>query len=155
MPRALIGVLVLAGAMLSPGAALAQTPVDRDQLGAWYMLYWSTRFDDSSVGLQGDVQHRNWDTGTDLEQLLIRAGLTYAMPESPVLLTGGMAHITSGAFGDSNETSGERRVYQEALVRQTLGGIVFCATATGTNSVGSTARTSGHGFATPCSAMSP
>ena len=125
MLRALIGALVLAGAMLSPGAALAQTPVDRDQLGAWYMLYWSTRFDDSSVGLQGDVQHRNWDTGTDLEQLLIRAGLTYAMPESPVLLTGGMAHITSGAFGDSNETSGERRVYQEALVRQTLGGIVF------------------------------
>ncbi len=124
MPRALLGVLLLAGAMLSPGAALAQTPVDWDQLGAWYMLFWSTRFDDTSVGLQGDVQHRNWNMGTDLEQLLIRGGLTYALPESPVLLTGGVAHITSGAFGDNDETSPERRVYQEALVRQPLGRVV-------------------------------
>ena len=154
MPRVLIGALVLAGAMLSPGAAPAQTPVDWDQLGAWYMLFWSTRFDDTPLGLQGDVQHRNWNPGTDLEQLLIRGGLTYALPESPVLVTGGGAHITSGAFGDSDETSAERRVYQEALVRHSLDGSFLCATATGTNSVGSTARTSGHGFATPCSAMS-
>ena len=125
MPRNLVAALVLAGAMLSPGAALAQTPVDWDQLGAWYMLFWSTRFDDSSVGLQGDVQHRNWNAGTDLEQLLIRGGLTYALPRSPVLLTGGVAHITSGEFGDSDETSAERRVYQEALVRQSFGGVVF------------------------------
>ena len=125
MPRAWIGALVLAGAMLSPGAAPAQTPVDWDQLGAWYMLFWSTRFDDSSVGLQGDVQHRNWNAGTDLEQLLIRGGLTYALPESPVLLTGGVAHITSGEFGDSDEISAERRVYQEALVSQSFGQVVF------------------------------
>jgi hypothetical protein len=124
MRRVLVGVLVLVGAMLAPGAVLAQTPVDFDQLGAWYMLFWSTRPDDSSVGLQGDVQHRNWNPGTDLEQLLIRGGLTYDMPESPVRLTGGVAHITSGAFGDSDETSAERRVYQEALVRQSLGPIV-------------------------------
>ena len=125
MRRGWIGALVLAAAMLSPGAALAQTPVDLDQLGAWYMLFWSTRFDDTSWGLQGDVQHRNWNAGTDLEQLLIRGGLTYALPETPVLLTGGVAHITSGAFGDSDETSAERRVYQEALVRQAFGQVVF------------------------------
>jgi len=124
MLRALIGALVLAGAMLSPAAALAQTPVDWNQPGAWYMLFWSTRFDDTAVGLQGDVQHRNWNMGTDLEQLLIRGGLTYDLPGVPVLVTGGIAHITSGAFGDSDETSGERRVYQEALVRQSLGQVV-------------------------------
>jgi len=123
--RVLIGALVLVSAMLSPGVARAQTPVDWDQLGAWYMLFWSTRFDDSSLGLQGDVQHRNWNMGTDLEQLLIRGGLTYSLPESPVLLTGGVAHITSGAFGDSDETSAERRVYQEALVSQAFGRVVF------------------------------
>ena len=33
MLRVLIGALVLVGAMLLPGSALAQTPVDRDQLG--------------------------------------------------------------------------------------------------------------------------
>ena len=125
MLRALIDALVLAGAMLSPRAALAQTPIDWDQLGAWYMLFWSAGFDDTSVGLQGDVQHRNWNGGTDLEQLLIRGGLTYALPDAPVLLTGGVAHITSGEFGDSDETSAERRVYQEALVRQSFGRAVF------------------------------
>ncbi len=124
MLRVLIGALVLADAMLLPGAALAQTPVDRDELGAWYMLFWSTRFAAASVGLQGDVQHRNWNLGSDLEQLLIRAGLTYDLPESPVRVTGGVAHITSGAFGDSDETSAERRLYQEALLRQPLGRVV-------------------------------
>ncbi|MYI74855.1 MAG: DUF2490 domain-containing protein [Acidobacteria bacterium] len=125
VPRVLIVALVLAGALLLPGAALAQTPVDRDQLGAWYMLFWSTRFDDTPLGLQGDVQHRNWNMGTDLEQLLIRGGLTYQLPAAPVLVTGGVAHITSGAFGVSDETSAERRVYQEALVRQAFGRVVF------------------------------
>ena len=124
MSRVWIGALVLAGAMRLPGAAMAQTPVDRDQLGAWYMLFWSPRFVDTSVGLQGDVQHRNWNLGTDLEQLLIRAGLTYELPEAPVLVTGGVAHITSGAFGDSDETSAERRLYQEALIRHSLGRVV-------------------------------
>ena len=122
--RAVIGVLVLAGVMLLPGAAPAQTPVDRDQLGAWYLLFWSTRFDDTSVGVQGDVQYRNWNLGTDLEQLLIRAGLTYDLPASPVRVTGGVAHITSSAFGDSDETSAERRLYQEVLLRQPLGQVV-------------------------------
>ena len=83
MPRVLVCVLVLVGALLLPGAAPAQTPVDWDQLGAWYMLFWSTRFDDTQVGLQGDVQHRNWNAGTDLEQLLIRGGLTYAPARVP------------------------------------------------------------------------
>ncbi len=124
MPRASIGALVLAGAMLLPATAPAQTPVDWDQLGAWYMLFWSTRFDDTPVGLQGDVQHRNWNMGTDLEQLLIRGGLTYAVPESPVLVTGGAAHITSGAFGDSDVNSAERRLYQEALLNQSVGRVV-------------------------------
>ena len=125
MLRVWIAALVVAGATLLPGAALAQTPVDRDQLGAWYMLFWSAGFGDRSVGLQGDVQHRNWNLGGDLEQLLIRAGLTYDLPESPVLLTGGVAHITSGAFGDSDETSAERRLYQEALISHSLGQVVF------------------------------
>ena len=124
MPRALIGALVLAGAMLLPGAALAQTPVDRDQLGAWYMLFWSTRFDDTPLGLQGDVQHRNWNPGTDLEQLLIRGWPDLRPARIPVLVTGGVAHVTSGAFGDSDETSAERRLYQEALVRHRMGRVV-------------------------------
>ena len=62
--------LMLLLAPLSP-STLAEE-IDEDQLGAWYMYFWSTRFADSQWGLQGDTQYRNWDLGGDMEQLLLR-----------------------------------------------------------------------------------
>jgi len=93
----------------------ANSQVDEDQLGGWYMYFWDTSFSDSKFGLQGDVQYRNWDVIGDLEQLLLRAGVTYS-PNENVKLTLGYGNITSGAFGDSNDTSTESRIYQEALL---------------------------------------
>ena len=52
--------------------------IDEDQLGAWYMYFWSTQLKESRFGFQGDFQFRNWDLLGDLEQLLLRGGLTYA-----------------------------------------------------------------------------
>ena len=85
------------------------------------MLFWNTGFATTPWGLQGDVQYRSWDLGGDLEQLLLRAGLTYASTDLPLLLTLGGGHITSGAFGEADDTSAERRLYQEGLLRQSLG----------------------------------
>ncbi len=99
----------------------ASAQIDEDQLGAWYMYFWNTRFEDSNYGLQGDIQHRNWDLGGDLEQLLIRGGATYSPDNSNLLYTLGLASITSGQFGDSDNTSHESRVYQELLIPQVLG----------------------------------
>ncbi|MEQ8409739.1 MAG: DUF2490 domain-containing protein [Gammaproteobacteria bacterium] len=100
--------------------APASAQVDEDQLGAWYMYFWNTQFDDSRWGLQGDVQHRNWDTIGDLEQLLVRGGLTYRPESFNATFTLGVANITSGAFGDNDDTSNENRLYQEALVPHRL-----------------------------------
>ncbi len=61
--------------------------IDEDQLGAWYMYFWNTKLPDKPWGLQGDVQYRNWDLGGDLEQLLIRNGLTYTITNNIVRLT--------------------------------------------------------------------
>ena len=108
--------------VLFPAPARGQ--VDSDQTGAWYMLFWSAGLGDSPWGFQGDVQYRNWDTIGDLEQLLLRAGLTYTPSSLPVTFTAGSAHITSGAFGDSDDTTAEVRSYLEALVRQPLGDFV-------------------------------
>jgi hypothetical protein len=99
--------------------ALAQ--VDESQAGAWYMYFFNTPFANSRWGLQGDLQYRNWNLGGDLEQLLIRGGLTYRLKSANVMLTQGYASITSGVFGDSNSTSNEHRIYQEALLPQKLG----------------------------------
>lgn len=123
--------LALAATLLwiSLPAQQARAQVDEDQLGLWNMYFYNTTFGDSRWGLQGDFQYRLWDTslGGDLEQLLLRSGFTYR-PKSMdnVLLTLGYANITTGAFGDgTGPRTVEDRIYQEALISQTLGERVY------------------------------
>jgi hypothetical protein len=117
--KGLVGLVLL----LAAHAAAAQ--VDEDQTGAWYMYFWNTTLENSRFGFQGDVQHRNWDIGGDLEQLLIRGGGTWQPEGSRNRYTLGYAHITSGVFGASGAKSREDRLYQEALIPQTLGRKVY------------------------------
>lgn len=98
---------------------------DEDQLGAWYMYFFSTQFGDSNFGVQGDVQFRNWDLGSDLEQLLLRGGFTYKPENADIKFTLGYGNITTGAFGDDNSTVIESRIYQEALFPTNFADRVF------------------------------
>lgn len=109
--------------ILIPKTISAQ--IDEDQLGAWYMYFFNTSHANSKWGVQGDVQYRNWDVIGDLEQLLLRGGITYK-PENPnIKFTLGYAHITTGAFGSDNSTSIESRIYQEALFPFKLGSRLY------------------------------
>lgn len=96
--------------------------VDKNQLGAWYMLFLDGKFsDNSNFGFESDIQHRNYDAGADLEQLMLRGGLSYQFSETKTKLTLGYAHITSGAFGkDDNSKSYESRVYQQLVFSNKL-----------------------------------
>lgn len=105
--------IVFALSFLIP--TVGQSQFDEEKLGAWYMYFYSTSFKESSWGLQGDVQFRNWDAGSDLEQLLIRSGLTYKPKQANIKFTLGYGNITSGQYGSSDATSSESRIYQEAL----------------------------------------
>lgn len=96
----------------------AQTP---DGTGAWYMYFWNTSFKESAFGLQGDIQHRNWNIGGDLEQLLLRGGLTYKPTDWDVKFTLGYGNITKGTFGTDISKVYENRIYQEALYPYKLG----------------------------------
>jgi hypothetical protein len=64
------------------------------------MYFYTTKFKNSQFGIQGDVQYRNWNTLGDLEQLLLRSGVTYKPTNTDVTLTIGVAHITTGAIGE-------------------------------------------------------
>ncbi len=97
------------------GAPKAYAQFDEDQLGAWYMYFFSGEIGEGSWGVQGDAQFRNWDLGGDLEQLLLRGGLTYTPEKANIKFTLGYGNITTGAFGDDNSTVSESRIYQEAL----------------------------------------
>ena len=105
--------------------APARAEVDEDQLGAWYMYFFNAKFDESQWGVQGDLQYRAWDLGSDMEQLLLRGGVTWRPRSDDVTFTLGYANITSGEFGDSNATTNENRIYQEALLPQKVGSRVL------------------------------
>ena len=118
----LLPLALAAAALLACARPLAAQTAEFDegQLGAWYMYFYAARFGESPWGLQGDAQLRNWNLGGDLEQLLLRSGLTYRPEGFAGMLTLGYANITTGRFGDSPATTGENRVYQEALLPHKL-----------------------------------
>ncbi|MTI21686.1 DUF2490 domain-containing protein [Fulvivirga sp. RKSG066] len=95
--------------------------IEEDQLGAWYMYFFNKKFGDSRFGIQGDYQFRYWNAGSDLEQILLRTGVTYSPENANVLFTLGYGNITTGQFGDSDETVNESRIYQEALLPHKVG----------------------------------
>jgi len=89
--------------------------IDESKMGAWYMYFFNTTFNESQWGVQGDVQYRNWNIVGDLEQLLLRGGVTYKPKNTDIKLTLGYGNITTGTYGDDKSTSTESRIYQEAL----------------------------------------
>jgi len=105
--------------LLSSQLSYAQP--NEDKLGAWYMFFWTYDFKESPFGLQGDVQHRNWNIAGDLEQLMVRNGLTYRPGSGDIKFTLGFAHVVSGAYGSARSLNDENRIYQEALLPQKVG----------------------------------
>lgn len=89
--------------------------VNENKLGAWYMYFFNTTFKESRWGVQGDLQYRNWNIVGDLEQLLLRGGLTYQPKSANIKFTLGYGNITTGKYGPDNSTAPESRIYQEAL----------------------------------------
>lgn len=114
----LVGVIFLLSLQTT---AVAQNGPDESELGSWYMYFFNKKFGDSQFGIQGDYQFRYWNIGNDLEQILLRTGVTYQPKNANVLFTLGYGHITTGEFGESRENTVESRIYQEALIPQKLG----------------------------------
>ncbi|HBK83795.1 MAG TPA: DUF2490 domain-containing protein, partial [Flavobacterium sp.] len=98
---------------------LAQNQSSKD-LGVWYMYFFNGKLT-NSWGIQGDIQYRSFNFGTDLEQMLFRGGIYHKPKNTNVLLTLGFARITTGTLGNNDKTFNENRIYQEALLPQKIG----------------------------------
>jgi hypothetical protein len=120
--QALVGSIA---AVVALCGAPSHAQVDENETGAWYMYFWNLPAGERRFGFQGDIQHRNWDTGGDLEQLLIRGGVTWTPQNSRAMYTLGVGHVTSGAFGPSGAKSREKRIYQESLFSHEVGRSFF------------------------------
>jgi hypothetical protein len=119
------GLILLAAIVMFALPKQGKAQLDEDKIGAWYMYFFNTNFKESPWGIQGDIQLRKWNTSVDLEQLLLRGGLTYQPKDVNVKLTLGYGHITSGAYGDDNATTTESRIYQEALFPVKFGNRIY------------------------------
>ena len=117
--------LLIAFILTLPLQSFTQTTDFEDQLGGWYMYFWNTSFNESGFGLQGDVQYRNWNVVGDLEQLLLRGGLTYKPKNINGKFTLGYGNITTGEFGSGTSTVSESRIYQEALLPHKLNDWIY------------------------------
>jgi len=53
----------------------------KNELGAWYMYFGNNKISDR-FNFHNEIQYRNFDAGTDLEQLLIRTGIGYDLTEN-------------------------------------------------------------------------
>ena len=89
------------------------------------MYFFNTTFKESSWGVQGDLQFRNWNIAGDLEQLLLRGGMTYKPKKADIKFTLGYGNITTGSYGSDKSTSAESRIYQEALFPVQFGNRVY------------------------------
>ena len=104
---------------------LGQAQINEDKMGAWYMYFFDTTFKESPWGFQGDVQYRNWDIGGDLEQLLLRGGLTFSPKSANIKFTLGYGNVTTGQYGSNSSTTTESRIYQEALFPVQFGNRIY------------------------------
>jgi hypothetical protein len=111
----------LLGFLIVSALSLHGQSIDEDQLGAWYMYFFNKSFEGSRFGMQGDLQMRLWSPTNDLEQILLRSGVTYRPKNADIMFTAGYANITSGVFGEQKLKSGENRIYQEALFSNKIG----------------------------------
>jgi len=108
-----INITLIITTLLFPRVCKSQ--INEGELGAWYMYFFNTTLKESSWGFQGDIQYRNWNVFGDLEQLLLRGGITYKPKKTNIKFTLGYGNVTTGAFGPDKSTTTESRLYQEAL----------------------------------------
>lgn len=107
---------------LSMFSFFSNAQINPNYLGAWYMYFVNGQFGESAWGMQGDIQYRSWNAGDDLEQLLIRGGVTYSPKNAKIKFTLGYGDITSGLYGvNQRATKRESRIYQEALYPTKIG----------------------------------
>ena len=85
------------------------------QMGGWYMYFFSKSFKDSPFGFQGDLQYRNMNIAGDLQQNMLRGGLTFKPKDWSAKFILGYASISSPNSTEDG-LKFENRIYQEVLI---------------------------------------
>ena len=95
-----------------------------DDLGGWYIYFGNIGIPESKFSIDAEVQHRNHEFASDLQQLLLRSGAKFQAAET-LSLTLGYAFVQSESFGEPDLPVRENRIYQEANLTQKTGRLNF------------------------------
>ena len=105
--------------LIIPSKSLSQD----SNFGNW-MIYFGNKQINTKWNWHHEVQYRNYDAISDLEQLLLRTGIGYNLSENNNNLLLGYGFIASENYvGDDKVSVNEHRIYQQFITKQKLGKI--------------------------------
>ncbi len=110
--------IILAMLVLSKFAA-----AQRSDMGNWF-IYFGNQQLSKKWFWWNEVQYRNYNFAGDLQQLLVRTGISYNLSENNnnVLLGYGFIHSENYKPGTADKTgTDEHRIYQQFITRQNFG----------------------------------
>lgn len=95
-------------------------------LGNW-LIYFGNKELPSQFNWHHEIQYRNYNFISDLEQLLLRTGIGYNLTENNNNLLLGYAFIHSQNYMDNDEKVlvNEHRIYQQFITKQKVGPVSF------------------------------
>lgn len=93
----------------------------KNEWGAWYMYFGNNKISDR-FNFHNEIQYRNFNAGTDLEQLLIRTGIGYDLTENNNNVLVGYGFVLSKPYinGEKYENI-EHRLFQQYITKQKFG----------------------------------
>jgi len=120
--KKLIAVILL---ITSSQISFAQSD-GQDDLGSWFMFFTNSRVSEK-VSIHAEAQYRNYEVGTNFNQLLLRTALNYKLSDKAIASLGYGYITTDGTFeepqGEENTT--EHRIYQQFVLKNKVGKLKF------------------------------
>lgn len=107
-------ILVLAILLFNMNSFSQNTP-----LGTWYMYFGNTKLTNTKWNLNYDIQNRNHKFASDLNQMLLRASVQYALFDNLTVGTG-YAFVHTEQFEKPNNPFTENRIFQDVLTNQKI-----------------------------------
>lgn len=94
----------------------------QNKLGGWAMYFGDAAIKNTDFKLNYEVQHRNYDIYSDLNQLLLRGNIQYNGIEN-LNLALGYAFVVTEKPGKPDAPFYENRIFQDAMTKQLFGKI--------------------------------
>ena len=93
----------------------------QSKMGNWQAYILNTKFGESPVRFQMDIQHRDHNLIGDLDQTIFRPGIQYFHAQSKSSYLMGYAFFVFQNEGNPNVTVTENRIFQDIDLRHSIG----------------------------------